>query len=81
MSKEFEKRTIKIAVLPKGKPLLDEQATFIEIMDEAGGEFLEISQSSGSREQSIRLDDEEWPLVRDAIEELAKEIKKTSAEK
>jgi hypothetical protein len=36
----YETRTVKIAVLMKGEPLFDESTTEIEIIDEAGGEFL-----------------------------------------
>lgn len=67
---------MKIAVLPKGEETFSDKATFIEIVDEAGGEFLEISQCSGIEGQKIRLDDDEWPHVREAINEMFKEIKK-----
>lgn len=76
MKREFQKRIIKIAVLPKGGEIFSEEATFIEVADEAAGEFVEISQSYGLTEQKIRLDDDEWPVIRDAIEEMVKEIKK-----
>lgn len=76
MSREFVKRIVKIAVLPKGKEMFSEQATFIEIVDEAGGEFIEISQQSGIEGQKIRIDDDEWPHIREAVNEMLKEIKK-----
>ena len=40
----------------------------IEIVDEAAGEFLEVSQEGGK----LRFDKEEWPHVRDAIEKMFK---------
>jgi len=52
----------------KGEQIFDESITEIEIVDEAGGEFLEISQD----EQKLRFDAEEWPHVRDAIEKMFK---------
>ena len=52
----------------KGEQIFDDSVTEIEIVDEAGGEFLEISQD----EQKIRFDAEEWPHVRDAIEKMFK---------
>jgi hypothetical protein len=52
----------------KGEQIFDESITEIEIVDEAGGEFLEISQD----EQKLRFDKEEWPHVRNAIEKMFK---------
>ena len=52
----------------KGEQIFDESVTEIEIVDEAGGEFLEISQD----EQKLRFDKEEWPHVRNAIEKMFK---------
>ena len=40
----------------------------IEIVDEAAGEFLEVSQEGGK----LRFDAEEWPHVRDAVEKMFK---------
>lgn len=76
MKREFEKRITKVAILPKGEPVFSEKATFIEILNEAGGEFVEVSQECGIKEQKIRIEDDEWPVIRDAIEEMVKEIKK-----
>jgi hypothetical protein len=52
----------------KGEQIFDESITEIEIVDEVGGEFLEISQD----EQKLRFDKEEWPHVRNAIEKMFK---------
>ena len=52
----------------KGEQIFDDSVTEIEIVDEAAGEFLEISQD----EQKLRFDAEEWPHVRDAIEKMFK---------
>jgi len=64
----YETRTTKMIVGVKGEQIFDESITEIEIVDEAGGEFLEISQD----EQKLRFDAEEWPHVRDAIEKMFK---------
>jgi hypothetical protein len=64
----YETRTTKVIVGVKGEQIFDDSVTEIEIVDEAGGEFLEISQD----EQKIRFDAEEWPHVRDAIEKMFK---------
>jgi hypothetical protein len=52
----------------KGEQIFDDSVTEIEIVDEAAGEFLEISQD----DQKLRFDAEEWPHVRDAIEKMFK---------
>ena len=71
MTSDYEMRTIKVSVLPVGKALFDEAATEIEIVDEAGGEFLEVSQG----EKKVRFDELEWPNIRDAIEMMVKELR------
>jgi hypothetical protein len=52
----------------KGEQIFDDSVTEIEIVDEAAGEFLEISQEGGK----LRFDPEEWPHVRDAVEKMFK---------
>ena len=55
-------------VAVKGQQIFDDSVTEIEIVDEAAGEFLEISQEG----DKLRFDAEEWPHVRDAIEKMFK---------
>jgi hypothetical protein len=64
----YETRTTKMIVGVKGQQIFDDSVTEIEIVDEAGGEFLEVSQDGGK----LRFDPEEWPHVRDAIEKMFK---------
>ena len=64
----YETRTTKIIVGVKGDPIFSESITEIEIIDEAAGEFLEISQD----DKKLRFDKEEWPHVRNAIEKMFK---------
>jgi hypothetical protein len=52
----------------KGQQIFDDSVTEIEIVDEAAGEFLEISQEGGK----LRFDLEEWPHVRAAVEKMFK---------
>ena len=52
----------------KGEQIFDDSVTEIEIVDEAAGEFLEVSQGGGK----LRFDKEEWTHVRDAIEKMFK---------
>lgn len=64
----YETRTTKMIVGVKGEQIFSESITEIEIVDEAAGEFLEISQDN----LKLRFDAEEWPHVRDAIEKMFK---------
>jgi hypothetical protein len=71
-----ETRTTKVTVLPKGEPLFHEGATEIEIIDEAGGEFLRVSQCSDAHEGKIHIDMHEWPTLKAAIDKMIKECRK-----
>jgi len=64
----YETRTTKMIVGVKGEQIFDDSVTEIEIVDEAGGEFLEIRQEG----DKLRFDAEEWPHVRDAVEKMFK---------
>jgi hypothetical protein len=72
----YETRTTKITVLPKGEPLFHEGATEITIVDEAAGEYLEVSQCSDSHEGKIKIDCVEWPALKAAIDKMIKECRK-----
>jgi len=64
----YETRTTKMIVGVKGEQLFHCSITEIEIIDEAAGEFLEVSQEGGK----LGFDPEEWPHVRAAIEKMFK---------
>jgi hypothetical protein len=64
----YETRTTKMIVGVKNQQIFDDSVTEIEIVDEAAGEFLEISQD----DQKLRFDPEEWQHVRAAIEKMFK---------
>ena len=81
MKPEYITRTLKIAVLPKKEPIFSEQATTIEIIDEAAGELLLVTQQSNHKsvkEQQITVDPEEWETLKNGIELMLQEIKKHS---
>jgi hypothetical protein len=63
---KYALRPIAWSVSPLEEPLFSELATTITIVDEAGGEFLEVEQP-GTGTRKIRIDPEEWPAIRDAI--------------
>jgi len=69
-------RAIKWVVLPENEPIFSEQATTIEIVDEAAGEFLQVQQG----EAGITLDESNWPEIKRAIDETFAEIENYRAE-
>ena len=64
-------RITQLTVAPDGADLYDDRSTQIEIDDEGGGEFIKVSQPSCAAE--IRFDANEWPAIRDAVNNLIKE--------
>lgn len=77
MSKPYIIRATRLSVLPKDEPLFSECCTHLSIEDESAGEYVIIEQQSGStdvKEQTIQITPEEWPVIKDAIETLMKNI-------
>lgn len=70
----YETRITRMTVAPEGEPLFSEQATHIEIDDEGGGEFVKIVQPSGSAD--IRIDADEWPVIRAAIDKMVDAVRR-----
>jgi hypothetical protein len=70
----YQTRTLKIAVGVKGEPIFHVGTTEIEIVDEAAGEFLKITQSPDDAELGvIKIDPHEWPMLKAAIDRMMKE--------
>ena len=69
-SVKYETRITRITVVPRMEPVFSEQATHIEIDDEAAGEFIKVSQEGGHTDiaKFVTFDRDEWIVVRDAIE-------------
>lgn len=70
-----EIRTLKIGVCRKGDQIFNDSMTEIEIVDEAAGEFLKVSQCSEHHEGSIKIDAEEWLTLKAAIDKMFKECR------
>jgi hypothetical protein len=65
--------------MPNGDPIFSELCTHISIEDEAGGEYVEVVQQSEStavKAQTIQLNPEEWPLLKQAVDQLMEDIEK-----
>ncbi len=72
-------RTTKMTILPEGDPIFSEQATHIEVAQEAAGDgFLKITQDAGDPvyEGSVCIDHDNWPAIKAAIETMLEDIKK-----
>lgn len=72
---DYEIRTLSILVVPKDQHTFSEFATEIKIVDEAAGEFLEVSQTGRTDLWKIAINPEEWPTLRDAIDRMVKECR------
>ena len=72
---DYEIRTMSILVVPKDQPTFSEYATEIKIVDEAAGEFLEVSQTWRTDLGKIAISPEEWPALRDAIDQMIKQCR------
>lgn len=74
-STQYRVRITHLAVLPIGEPLFSEKCMSVSIEDESGGEFLAIEQHGGPEQNAgkISIDPEEWPALRQAIEQLLAE--------
>ena len=67
-------RITQLTVAPEDAALYDHRSTVIEIVDEGGGEFIKITQPSQTAE--IRVEPEEWPTIRTAIDNMIEECVK-----
>jgi len=75
----YETRVTRITVAPKNERIFSEMATHVEIADEAAGEFIVIRQSIGRPEEGeVRIEPEEWPSIRDAVDMMIKNIRNES---
>lgn len=73
---EYETRTLKIGVLIKGESIFHQSMTEIEIIDEAAGEFVKVTQNPDEEESgSILIDPTEWPTLKNAIDQMIKECR------
>ena len=77
----LEKIYAMIIIKPRHEPIYAEHATHIGIADEAGGCFVEIRQEGGLKLGTIQIDVEEWPLIREAVEELLAECERQNGRK
>lgn len=72
----YESRTLSMIHLPKDEPIFSESSTIVRIVDEAAGEFVEVSQEErGEGHGKIGIDPDEWPAMRDLIDKMVGECR------
>jgi hypothetical protein len=76
MSTKHETRPIKWIHGPTGEEMFSERIITIEIMDESGGEFVVLKSQHDKAEGEVRIDPEEWPSLRLAIDYALEECRK-----
>lgn len=64
-------RPIKWTVGPETEPIFSENQTTVEIVDEAGGEFVVVEQGNEGYGK-IGFDPADWPAIRAAINKAVK---------
>lgn len=60
-------------VIPSGKTMDDEGVTIIGMADEGGGAFVTVRQEEQLNSNEIRIDPDEWPAVRAAVNRMVRE--------
>ena len=60
-------------VIPAGKAWDDDGVTIIDMDGEGGGAFVTVRQEEQLNANEIRIDPEEWPAVRAAINRMVRE--------
>lgn len=72
---QYEIRTTGLIVVPESQRLFDERATEIRIVDEANGEFVSVRQPRDDGVGELRIDKDEWPTLREAIDRMVGECR------
>lgn len=65
--------TLALIVRPFEESLYSELATRIQLEDEGGGLFVEVTQP-GFGDGSIRIEPDEWPAIKSAIDSLVNRV-------
>lgn len=70
----FVELVTRICHVPEGEPIFHERATIIEIEDDAGGEYIVVSQPGDSTpgRGTIAISPGEWETLREAIDGMVK---------
>jgi len=73
---DYDKRTLKIGIVMKGKAIFHDSMTEVEIVDEGAGEYLKVTQNNEEADcGSIYIDPKEWKMIKGAIDEMVLECR------
>jgi hypothetical protein len=64
-----------VTVLPASEPIFSEMATEIAVVDESGGEFVEVRQQGRTDIGKIIIEPSEWKMLRAAIDRMVGECR------
>lgn len=76
--RDYETRILSVVVLPEGEAIFCEEATTIEIVDDAAGEYIVVSQERPMGEHksgSIAFEPREWTQIRSAIDDMMAKLR------
>lgn len=76
---DYEVRVLKVMVAMPGEAIFSETATTVEIVDEAAGEYVKVSQSKYEKDdetQYIHFSTDEWPAIKSAVDFMVNECRK-----
>ena len=68
---KYQLRTTRLTLAQVGEAIFSEMATQVEIDDEGGGEYVMVRQQNEALENGeIAIDPDEWPMLKEAIEQM-----------
>ena len=78
MPAEYHRVITAIIVKPVNDPIYAESVTCVSLDDETGGGFVKVAQDTDDGANCIRIDMDEWPLIRRSIDRMIAQCKKIS---
>jgi hypothetical protein len=75
---QIETRVISVMVLPVGEPIFSEMASSVRIEDEANGEHVVVEQHGRADIGKISINPDEWPSLREAINNMIAQCRPAS---
>ena len=74
---KYETRILKVGVMDEKQSIFDDGVTFVEIADDAAGEFVVLTQNEPTGDKrTISIDVPGWPEIRKAIDDMVNRCKK-----
>ena len=69
---QYKTRVMRLIVAPVTDPIYGERSTDVMIEDEAGGEFVVVTQAGADGMGKIAIAPDEWPALRAAINRMVR---------